>query len=190
MGIVDTVGHAPLVDLVIFLALFASFIVGVMQGSIRRLLGILSILFAFMLAANMRDMVGGFLADNWTQFSRDYDRLLAFIIVFGVAAVALSITIQGFYKRTDIYAARPIVDDVVGGLLGLLEGVLILTIVVVILDSFTLPDPRPGDLTPLRQAADLVHQSAICNGVKDVLAPPFVHLLAIILPADLVSVFP
>jgi uncharacterized membrane protein required for colicin V production len=190
MDIVETVGSTPLIDLLIFLALFASFIVGVMQGSIRRFLGIIAILFAFLVAANLRDAFGDFLADNWTQFPHGYDRLLAFLIIWVAGSIALSIVIQGFYKRTDIYAARPIVDDVVGGMLGLLEGFLVLVIAVVILNSFTLPDPRPGDLTPLREAIDLVHRSAICNGIQDVAAPVFVHLLAIILPSDLVAVFP
>ena len=190
MDIVETVGSAQLVDLVIFLALFASFIVGVMQGSIRRFLGIIAILFAFLVAANLRDAFGDFLADNWRQFPRGYDRLLAFLMVWVAGSIILSIVIQGFYKRTDIYAARPIVDDVVGGMLGLFEGLLALVIVVVILNSFTLPDPRPGDLTPLRQVVDLVHGSVICSGIQDVVAPVFVHLLAIILPSDLVSVFP
>jgi uncharacterized membrane protein required for colicin V production len=190
MDIVGTIGHEPLVDLGIFLALFAAFVIGVMQGSIRRLLGILSILFSFLLAANLRDSVGDFLAGNWTQFPRDYNRLLAFVLLFGVGTVALSVIIQGFYKRTDIYAAHPIVDDIIGGLLGLVEGVVILMVLVVIVDSYTLPAPRSGDLAVLRQVQDLVHQSAICGGVKDVLAPTFVHVLGLLLPSDLTSVFP
>ena len=189
MDIFGAIGHAPLVDLGIFLGLFACFIVGVLQGSIRRLLGIGSLLFAFLLAANLRDTAGDFLASNWRQFDLGYNRQLAFILIFVVGAAASSIAIQGFYKRTDIYAARPIVDDVLGGMLGLAEGVIALVIVIVILDSFTLPAARSGDVTLLRQLDDLVHQSAICGGVRDVLAPTFVHLFGIVLPSDLLSQF-
>jgi uncharacterized membrane protein required for colicin V production len=44
---------ANLFDLVIFLSLFAAFLIGFMQGTIRRLLGILSMVFSFFLAANL-----------------------------------------------------------------------------------------------------------------------------------------
>jgi uncharacterized membrane protein required for colicin V production len=190
MDIVGAVGNLPVVDLVIPIAMFASFFLGVMQGSIRRLLGIIAVLFAFLVAANLREPFGRFLADNWTQFPPEYDQLLAFIIAFTIGSIILSIAIQAFYKRTDLYARRPIVDDVVGGLLGLAEGLLVLVIVVVILGSYTLPDARPGDVTILRQVSGMVHDSAICGGVRDVLAPLFVHLFGWILPPDLVSRFP
>jgi uncharacterized membrane protein required for colicin V production len=190
MDIVQTVGSLPLVDLAIFLGMFACFVLGVMQGSIRRLLGIIAILFAFLLAANLREPFGKFLADNWRQFPPEYNRLLAFLLAFVIGSVLLSIVIQGFYKRTELYARRPIVDDIVGGVLGLVQGLLLLVIVVVILDSYKLPDARPGDVAILRQVSGMVHDSNICNGIREVLVPPFVHVLGLILPPDLVSLFP
>lgn len=190
MDIIGTIRSAPVVDLGIFLGLFLFFILGVMQGSIRRTLGIISILFAFLLAANLRDAFGGFLAPNWTQFPVGYNHLLAFVIIFCVGAVASSILIQGFYKRTDIYAAHPVVDDILGGLLGLAQGLLLLIVVVIILDSYTLPPAQSGDVSLLRAAQDLVHDSAIAGGIKDVIAPPFVHILSFLLPSDLVATFP
>ena len=49
-----------------------------MQGAIRRIVGIVSIVFAFLVAANLRDPVGGYLADQWQQYPSGYDHLLAF----------------------------------------------------------------------------------------------------------------
>jgi uncharacterized membrane protein required for colicin V production len=181
---------APVVDLAIFLGLFFFVIIGVMQGSIRRILGIICFLFAFLVAASLRDPAGNILAGNWTQYSSGYNHLLAFVIIFIIGAVGLSILIQGFYKRTDIYAKHPIVDDIVGGTLGLLQGTLLLMVVVIILNSYTLPPAQSGDVNLLRQAQDLIHQSAIAGWVKDVLAPPFVHVLGFFLPSDLVAIFP
>lgn len=181
---------APVIDAGIFLGLFGFFIIGMMQGSIRRILGIISILFAFLIAANLRDHVGNLLKDNWTQFSPGYNHLLAFVILFIVGAVASSILIQGFYKRTEIYAKHPIVDDLIGGALGLVQGALLLLVVVVILNSFTLPTAQSGDVTFLRNAQDAIHRSTIAGGVKDVLAPPFIHVLSFLLPSDLTTIFP
>jgi uncharacterized membrane protein required for colicin V production len=191
---VDLVGmikSTSLVDLAIFIGLFAFVFLGVFQGAIRRLLGIASILFAFLFAANLRDPVGDLLAQNWTQFDVGYNRLLAFTIIFVVLSVAVSVLIQGFYKRTEITADHPIVDDVVGGALGLLQGLILLMAAVIILNSYALPPARSGDVTLLRQAQDLiVNHSQIAGGIKDSVVPPFVHIFSVLLPSDLVSLFP
>jgi len=188
---VDFLKSAPVVDIVILLGLFGAFVLGVMQGAIRRILGIMSIVLSFLVAANLRGPLGDNLAQNWHQFDLEYNRLLAFTIVFVVGAVASSVVIQGFYKRTDIYAKQPIVDDAIGGLLGLTEGLLLLLMAVVILNSSILPPAQSGDVAPLRYAQDLiVNQSHIAGVIRDVVAPPFVHVLSFLLPSDLVSLFP
>ena len=69
-------------DLVVFLGLFAMFIVGYAQGIVRRLLGIGAILFSLGLAAQLRNSVGGYLAEQWNQFPDEYAKMLGFGIVF------------------------------------------------------------------------------------------------------------
>ena len=190
MDIPGAISSAPVIDLGLLIGLGVFFFLGVLQGAIRRLLGILSFLLAFLVAANLRDPVGDFLNGNWVQFDRGYNRLLAFVILFVVVAVVSSITIQGIYKRTDLSAQHPIIDDIVGGLLGLLQGLLLLLFVVIMLNSYPLPAAKPGDVTYLRDAQDLlVNHSHIASWFKDVLAPPFVYILSLLLPSDLVSVF-
>lgn len=191
LDMADFLKSAPIVDIVILLGLLAALLLGVMQGAIRRILGIMAFAFAFLVAANLRETLGDYLAQNWHQFDLGYNRLLAFTITFVVAAVAASIVIQGFYKRTDLYAKQPIVDDAIGGLLGLTQGLLILTMVVIILNSSVLPPVQNGDVTPLRDAQDLiVNQSHIAGWIRGAVAPPFVHVWSFLLPADLVSLFP
>lgn len=191
MDIPGTIRSAPVVDLAILIGLGLFFFLGVMQGAIRRLLGIGSMFVAFLVAANLRGPAGNFLADNWTQFDREYNKLLAFAIVFVVVAVAASIVTQGAYKRADISADHPILDDIVGGMLGLLQGAMLLLFIVIILDSYTLPAARSGDLGLLRDAQDLIkNQSHIAFWLKDHVAPAFLHALSILLPADLLSLYP
>jgi uncharacterized membrane protein required for colicin V production len=191
LDMVDFLKSAPIVDIVILLGFFAALILGVMQGAIRRILGIVAIVFAFLVAANLRNPLGDYLAQNWHQFDLGYNRLIAFTITFVVGAVASSIVIQGFYKRADLYAKHPIVDDALGGLLGLTQGMLLLVMAVIILNSSVLPPVQNGDVTPLRYAQDLiVNQSHVAGAIRDVVAPPFVHILSFLLPSDLVSLFP
>ena len=191
MDIVGAVRGAPIVDLGLLLALALFVFLGVLQGALRRVLGIASMLIAFLLAANLRDPVGDYLAGNWTQFDLGYDRLLAFGILFVVGSVVATVTIQGFYRRTELSAEHPIADDIVGGLLGLAQGLVILTFAVIILNSYPLPAARPGDISQVRDAQRLiVHESGIAGSDKTLLVPIVIHLFAPMLPSDLVSVFP
>jgi uncharacterized membrane protein required for colicin V production len=191
LDIVGFIKGAPISDLVILGAFALAFLVGVMQGTIRRLLGIASILFAFFLSANLRDPVGDFLAPNWLQFPAGYSKLLAFVILFGVIWIGTSVLIQGFYKRTDIYATRPVVDDILGGLVGLVQGFLLLCVVLVILGSYPLPSPFPGEVAYLRQVQDiLLNQSHIAATIRDSVLPVLIHNSGFLLPSSIVAMFP
>jgi uncharacterized membrane protein required for colicin V production len=191
VDIAGFIRSAPMVDLVIVFAFFGCFVAGVAQGTIRRLLGLMAMVFSFLFAASLRGVVGDFFADNWRQFDSGYNHLLAFLLIFVVGSVASSIVIQGFYKRTELNADHPIVDDVVGGLIGVLQGAFILLVVVIILNSYILPPAQSGDVTQLRDAQNaIVNQSHIAAVFRDVVAPPFVHLLSFFLPSDLVARFP
>ena len=189
MDVLGAIRSAPVVDLALVVGLGAAFFLGVMQGAIRRLLGIMSFFLAFIVAANVRDSAGDFLSHNWTQFDLGYNRLLAFGIIFVVASVALSIVIQGFYKRTDISADHPIVDDVVGGLLGLVQGLLLLLMISMIVNSYVLPQARPGDLWQVRDLQDAVRQSHIMGALRDGVAPVFLRILGVLLPSDVASLY-
>lgn len=191
MDIVGLIKGAPISDLVIFGAFFFCFVAGAMQGAIRRLLGIASILAAFLLAANLRDPLGDFLGNNWQQFPAGYSKLLAFCILFGVLWAGLSLVIQGFYKRTEIYASRPVVDEIVGGLLGLVQAFLLLCVAIVILGSYVLPAPFSGEVSYLRQVQDIVlNQSHITSALRSGVVPTLIHAVAYLLPADIVAMFP
>jgi uncharacterized membrane protein required for colicin V production len=180
-----------LIDLALLLGLCLALFLGVVEGAIRRLLGIASTLMAFLLAANLRDALGDYLSGNWAQFDVGYDRLLAFILLFAFFLIVATILTQVFYKRTDLSTAHPLIEDAAGGLLGVLEGLVLLTVAVVILNSYQLPAARPGDLGPLRDAQRmLVQESHIGTGIRDHVASPVVHVLAPLLPSDVVSVYP
>ena len=51
------------VDLLLVLFFVGFFVLGFAQGTIRRLIGLASILFSFLFAANVAEPLGGFLAD-------------------------------------------------------------------------------------------------------------------------------
>lgn len=192
MDIVGFITSQNLFDLLFILLLFAAFVLGFVQGTIRRLLGIASILFSFLLAVNLRDPLGRFLADNWTQFPAEYAYMLGFLGVFAVASVALSLIIQGFYKPTPLLANSTIVDEVLGGILGILQAILIVGCLIIILDSyFKVPGAPtdPEELPFLRGFFDAYDTSSIAGLYRDTLIPLFFALVGWIVPDDIQSMF-
>ncbi len=95
-----------------FFAFFAMFILGFMQGIIRRLLGIASILLSLLIASQLRGPFGDFLSENWTQYTPEYDHMLAFGAVFLAGTVGSTIALQLFFKPIPLFAKYPMVDEI------------------------------------------------------------------------------
>ena len=191
MDLIGAIKSAPLVDLGFLFGLAIFLIIGVLQGPIRRLLDIGVMVVAFLFAANLRDTVGDFLHQNWRQFDLGYNRSLAFAVLFIVLTLLGTAAVQAYYHRIDVSPSHPIIDDIFGGAMGLVEGLFVLVIAVVILGSYMLPDAKPGDLSQYRSAQDLViNQSHLTHAMRDSVAPVFVHVLSPLLPADVTSLFP
>lgn len=151
MNIGEFLGGVDTFDLLVFLALFGGFVLGFIQGTIRRLLGIGSMLFSFVLAANLKEPVGGFLAANWTQWPSQYASMIGFLTMFVAAVIAFTIVIQGTYRPAPLFAKYRFVDEVLGGLLGVFQVAMLLTFVTIVLDSFFLfrGIPAQGNELPL-----------------------------------------
>ena len=73
MDVGEFLGSISTVDLLIGLYFIGFFVLGFAQGTIRRLLGIGSILFSWFLAANLAAPLADFLGANWTQFPKAFE---------------------------------------------------------------------------------------------------------------------
>ncbi len=188
MDIVGFITSQNLFDILYVLLLFAAFVLGFIQGTIRRLLGIASILFSYLLAANVRDLLGNFLASNWTQFPAEYSYMLGFLGVFVVASIVFSLTIQGFYKRTPLLANATIVDEILGGVLGVVQAILVVGCVIAILDSFFRVPGIPSDpneLPFLRDFFGAYNHAAVADLYRTTLIPAFYALFGWLVPNEL-----
>ena len=185
MNIADFLRSINVFDLVIVLLLFGMFILGFIQGTIRRLLGIASILFSFLLAANLQGPLGDFLAANWTQFERQYAIMVGFGTVFVAASIAFTLVIQAFYTKVPLFEKYTIVDELLGGLLGVIQGALILGAMIVILDSFFavpgLPK-RDTELPLLRDIYNAYTNSGTAVLFRETLIPAFFAVFGFIIP--------
>ena len=101
------------------------FVLGFAQGTIRRCSGIGSILFSFLFAANLAEPLGDFLG-QLDQFPPEYGYMIGFLTVFVAGGVAFALVAQGFYKPQPLFEKARFVDEIIGGILGLVEAALIL----------------------------------------------------------------
>jgi uncharacterized membrane protein required for colicin V production len=179
-------------DLVATLFLFGMFVLGFAQGTIRRLLGIASILFSFLLAGQLREPLGSFLASNWTQFPSEYSYMLAYLLVFAFAAILFSIIIQSFYKHQALFEKSRFADEVIGGVLGVVQGLLLIGIGIVILDSYFqlyLPE-NDNELRFLRSIFEFYDPSVIAALFRETLIPAFFAILGPLVPDEVKAFFP
>jgi uncharacterized membrane protein required for colicin V production len=185
-------GSLGVFDLVVILFLFAMFVLGYAQGTIRRLLGLASIVFSFLLASQLRDPVGGFLAANWTQLPKEYDVMFAYLVVFVAASIAFSVVIQGFYRKQPLFEKYTFVDELIGGLLGIVQAVVILAALIVILDSFyRIPgiSPDTDELKVLRDVFNAYDGSRTAAVFRDAIIPASFAVIGGLVPVDVRSFF-
>ena len=181
-------------DLVIFLALLGMFVVGYAQGVIRRLLGIAAILFAIVLGSYLRAPLGSYLADEWTSIDETYSFMVAFGAVFVATAVTLSIGIQISYRPAPLFQRYPVLDEILGGLLGVLEGFIILIATLLILDPYyNQPSVREtvgfGEFTLLRTLHGFLDTSLTADILRHSVIPALLGAFGFLFPQDIRDAF-
>ena len=181
------------IDLLILIYFIAFFVLGFAQGIIRRLLGIGSMLFSFLLAANVAKPLSDFLAANWTQFPAEYSYMIGFLTIFVAGVVAFALVIQSYYQPQPLFHRARFADEIIGGLLGLLEAALLLGIVLVILDSFFLNPgiaPDPQELPFLREIWNALDGSKTADVFRSTLIPAFFFVFGFFVPDNIEANYP
>jgi membrane protein required for colicin V production len=189
----EFLGGIQTVDLLLVLFFMGFFVLGFAEGTIRRLIGIASVLFSFLLAANLAEPLGQFLGSNWTQFPKEYSYMIGFLSVFVAATLAFAIVAQGFYKPQPLFEKARFADELLGGFLGIIQAGLILGFVVVILGTFFLVpgiQPDPQELPFLRELWVALDQSRIVDVFTSTLIPLFFSLTGFLIPDSVEALYP
>lgn len=192
MDIGEFLSGIQAVDLILVLYFMGFFVLGFAQGTIRRLIGIGTILFSFFFAALVAEPLGNFLGANWRQFAPQYAYMIGFGTVFLASAIAFALVVQGFYKPQPLFEKARFADELLGGILGLVQAALILGSVLVILDSFfLLPGiaEDPQELGFLRDLWEFLDPSQIVAVFRDTLIPAFFALTGFLVPDNLEALY-
>jgi uncharacterized membrane protein required for colicin V production len=192
LDIVESIKSINLFDLLTILFLFAMFVLGYIQGSIRRLVGTLSFIFSFFLAALLSVPFGDFLKSYWTNYPDEYSVMLGFLVLFGAAIVAFFLVIQGTYSKTQLFARYPVFDEILGGVVGVAQGLLLLLFVTIILDQYFLfaPTTAPIEEVPLlRPVWEALNGSSFGSLLHQQVIPNFVNVTGFLLPEYIKAVY-
>jgi uncharacterized membrane protein required for colicin V production len=177
-----------LFDILVAFFVAGFFVVGYVQGALRRVFGLAIVLVSLLLAVNLRDPLGAWLAQYWTGLPRAYVYMLAFGGSALTIYVAGSIAIQTFYRRTTLFTKTAVIDELVGGILGALQALLLVGALILVFDSyFALPNvsAHPGEIGFLRDIYNFYDSSQVVDLFRSSLLPLFFVIFGGITPADL-----
>ena len=164
------------------------FVVGYIQGTLRRALGLAIVLLSLLLAINLRDPLGAWLAQYWVHLPKQYVYMLAFGGSFLTIYVAGSIAVQTFYRKTQLFTKATVLDELVGGILGALQALLLVGALILVLDSYyAVPGTptNPNELGILRDIYNFYAPSQVVDLFRASLIPLFFVLFGWIVPSDL-----
>ena len=119
--------------------------------------------------------------------------MVGFGTVFVAASLAFAIVVQGFYKPQPLFEKARFVDEILGGLLGLLQAAIILGAVVIILDTFfrLTGIPQDADEMPfLRDLWTVLDDSVIVDVFRTTFIPAFFRLFGLFIPDSIEAYYP
>jgi len=180
-------------DVAAFLFLVGWFILGYFQGLTRRAFGIIALVFSVLVAAQLRQSLGSYLAGEWQTAPAAYGYMVGFGALFLALWVALSIGIQLTYRPAPLLPRYPVVDELLGGVLGVLEGAILLMVVVLVTDPYFATSAgqavAPGEFGLLRSLHDLFDDSLTAGLLRDQVIPNILAVLGFLFPQDVVNTF-
>lgn len=193
MNLGEFVGGFGVVDLLLVLYFIGFFVLGFAQGTIRRLIGIGSVLFSFLFAANLNVTLGPYLADNWEQYPRLYSEMIGFGAVFSASVIALALVVQSYYKPQQLFRRARFADEILGGFLGVIQAALIFAFVLVILDGyFRVEGSNPffTELPFLRDFWNGIDHTQFAALFRNTLIPILFTMVGLFVPEDIKAAYP
>lgn len=192
MDIVEAIRSLTSFDLFVIFGLMGMFVLGYVQGVVRRLLGLASLLFSFFVASQLRGPLGDFLAENWTHLPAQYSVMSGYLATFVFMSVGFTVALKVFYQTVPLFQKYPVVDELLGGVIGVVQGLFILSALVMILDPFfELPGiPAVAREFPfIREVHTAIDESAVAGLFRDQLIPAFLSIFGFLVPDEVRAVF-
>jgi hypothetical protein len=111
--------------------------------------------------------------------------MIAFGLVFAILSIGIAILTQVNYKTVMLWPKTPFVEEVVGGVLGLVQGLVILLALVIIVDPYFRTSggvTSPNELPLIRPIHDAFEGSATASVYRSSVVPGFLTVFGVLIP--------
>lgn len=146
-----------------------------------------------MLGAYLRQPIGAFLSNLFPSVPEPYAEMVGYSIAVTVLAIAANIVTGPFLSKVVVGGVSMKTDQVLGAILGGVEAILILSIAIVILDTYFGPHGRLGGdpgLGVFKQLAIAIDDSTTGQILRLTTVPFVLAVLGPLLPKDITSLIP
>ncbi len=180
-------------DVVLVGFIAATIFGGFRIGFLRSLLGLLFMAIALVVGAYIRYPVGAVASTIVKDVPPEYANLVGYAIVFPVILGGLHIISALFLRHVAMQGISEAIDRALGAVFGAIQAVLILSAVVVILDTYLGTDTTlrhvvgPGTL---KQIQDAMNGSTTVHILRETTVPVLLTILGPLLPKDISSLLP
>ncbi len=130
----EFIGNLNWVDFALIIVLAAGAFFGFQQGLIRYILSWVSLVVAFILAAQLKGPVTDALSTFWTAFDPPVREFWVFVVLFVGFAVAGWFIVRMFYRTTRLPIVKEL-DEVGGALLGITFAATSIVLLLVVFDT-------------------------------------------------------
>ncbi|HET9851723.1 MAG TPA: CvpA family protein [Candidatus Limnocylindrales bacterium] len=182
-----------MVDLVL-IGIVAGFArAGWSSGFVRRLFGLVFIVASFVLATYLRPIAGGLIESFFPKVPDQYAEMVGYSITFSALVLVFNLFSRAILSRVAVQGIARRTDQLLGVLLGVAEGVLLLSVLILILHTYS--DAANGlgafaGLGILQTLRDAIESSTIGRLLEDTTVPLVLLLLGPFLPTDIKSIVP
>jgi uncharacterized membrane protein required for colicin V production len=132
--VVDFFSQLSWIDFFIIVILAGGAFAGFQQGLIRWVLSWVSLIVAFVLAAQLKHPVTEALSTFWTAFSPDVREFWVFVVLFIGLSVGGWFIVRAFYRTTRLPIIKQL-DEIGGAILGIVFAATSIVLLLVVFDS-------------------------------------------------------
>ncbi|HEX5578271.1 MAG TPA: CvpA family protein [Candidatus Limnocylindria bacterium] len=181
----EFISQLRLIDLFVVLCLAAGVFAGFTQGIIRTLLNCLVVVLAFAVASILRDPLFDVLT-FWQAFTPELRLEIVYLVLYVVVLVGGWFAVRSIWQRSRLPIPKSL-DEVGGAILGVLFVALVITFLMVVMDSFftTAPDSAVAGAGVLDGLYDALNGSILVDFFRAALLPIFGIILGPIVPDDI-----
>lgn len=175
---------------VLLVGFIVGFIVGGWRtGFLRRLVGLAFIAISFVLSVYLSKPFGDLIHGWFPDITPAYAELWAYLLIFPAALVALHLLIGRLLKNVAVSGVSKELDSALGALFGAIEAILILTVVVIAIDRYSVQVAASsvGAIKPLMDLLQGISTSNTARLLRETTVPALLAIVGPLLPKDVSS---